>query len=73
MEVSNAILEIRFRFTTVYKFLESVWKIVHFHASKPENVESETDTFGIDEWKKKADELEKLVAERTRELNLKNT
>jgi signal transduction histidine kinase len=72
LEVGNENLEIGFRFTTVYKFLDSVWKIVHFHASKPENVESDTDTFGIDEWKKKTEELEKLVAERTNELQLKN-
>lgn len=73
LEVNNEKIEISFRFTTVYKFLNSAWKILHFHASKPDNVESESDSFGIEEWKRKAGELEKQVAERTRELVLKNT
>ncbi|HEX6848662.1 MAG TPA: nuclear transport factor 2 family protein, partial [Chitinophagaceae bacterium] len=72
LEVNHEKIEIPFRFTTVYKFLNAAWKILHFHASKPENVESESDSFGIEEWKRKADELEKLVAERTTELQLKN-
>jgi signal transduction histidine kinase len=72
LEAGKDNLEISFRFTTVYKFSGENWQVVHFHTSKPENVESETDTFGIDEWKKKTEELEKLVTERTKELQLKN-
>ena len=73
LDINNETLEISFRFTTVYKYLDAAWKVLHFHASKPDNVESESDSFGIDEWKKKTEELEKLVVERTRELVLKNT
>ncbi|MBL7738887.1 MAG: nuclear transport factor 2 family protein [Chitinophagaceae bacterium] len=73
LDVNDEVLEITFRFTTVYKFLNAVWKVLHFHASKPENVESESDSLGIEEWRKKAEELEKLVAERTSELSRRNT
>lgn len=56
------------RGTTVLNFEEGRWKVVHWHVSKPENVQSDTDTFGIEEWKQKTEELEKIVAERTAEL-----
>ena len=46
--------------------------MVHWHGSKPENVECEVDWFGIEEWKQKNAELEKIVAERTNDLLLKN-
>ncbi len=60
--------EIFLRNTLVLEYLDSNWKIVHFHASVPVQTESETDTWGIDEWKKKNEELEKLIDERTTEL-----
>lgn len=60
------------RSSVVLEFKNQQWKLIHWHASKPEPVESETDTFGIDEWKQKAEELEKLVAERTASLVEKN-
>ena len=72
MTINNDQIEFSFRFSKVYKLIEERWKLVHFHTSKPQNVESETDTFGIDEWKKKAEELERLIAQRTRELSEKN-
>ena len=72
LDVNNEVFEITLRFTTVYKYLDAAWKVMHFHASKPENVESESDTFGLEEWRMKAEELEKLVAERTNELSLRN-
>jgi hypothetical protein len=34
--------------------------------------EGETDTWGIDEWKTKNKELEKMVAEKTADLEIKN-
>jgi signal transduction histidine kinase len=73
LTINNDQIEISFRFSKVYELIDERWKLVHFHTSKPENVESETDTFGIDEWKKKAEELEQLIAQRTRELSEKNT
>jgi signal transduction histidine kinase len=42
--------------------------VIHFHGSKPDDVSSEEDTFGIEGWKKKNAELENLVKQRTVEL-----
>ena len=60
------------RSSAIFEFKNRQWKVIHWHASKPESVESEVDTFGIDEWKQKADALEKIVAERTADLVEKN-
>ena len=70
--VESEIIQIYVRLTLVFEFLENSWKLVHLHASKPENVESVTDTFGIENWKQKIDQLEIIVAERTSELLEKN-
>jgi signal transduction histidine kinase len=56
------------RYTCVLEYLADKWVVVHFHGSKPENVSTEEDTWGIGEWKKRNAELEKLVKERTAEL-----
>ncbi|HPH92031.1 MAG TPA: ATP-binding protein [Ferruginibacter sp.] len=60
------------RASAVLEYKNEQWKIIHWHVSKPEHVESEKDTYGIEEWKQKADALEKLVAERTADLVVKN-
>lgn len=60
------------RSSGLLKFEEGKWKLLYWHASKPENVQSEEDTFGINEWKQKNAQLEKLVAERTSDLSKKN-
>ncbi|MCG2613287.1 ATP-binding protein [Terrimonas sp. NA20] len=60
------------RSSAVMEYISGKWKLVHWHASKPEMVQSDSDTFGIDDWKKKTDALEKLVAERTADLVIKN-
>jgi signal transduction histidine kinase len=60
------------RSSGLLKFEEGKWKLVYWHASKPENVQSEEDTFGINEWKEKNAQLERLVAERTSDLLKKN-
>ncbi|MBK8518544.1 MAG: nuclear transport factor 2 family protein [Saprospiraceae bacterium] len=60
------------RFSTLLEHLDGQWKVVHFHGSKPDEAESEKDTYGIDEWKRKNEELERLVAEKTADLVLKN-
>jgi len=60
------------RFSVVLNYVDSQWKVIHWHGSKPENVESEKDTFGIDSWKQRAAELEKLVEEKTIDLVAKN-
>ncbi len=68
MNIGSNKHEIFLRNTIIMEYLNSRWKIVHFHCSTPVNVESETDTWGIDEWKRKNEELQKLVDERTLEL-----
>jgi len=58
------------RLSTVLEFLDNNWKVIHWHASVA--VESEDDTWHINEWKKKNEELQKLVDEKTAELEQKN-
>lgn len=70
--VGNETVEMYFRFSVVLVYQKNKWVVMHWHGSKPENVESEKDTFGIETWKEKAVALEKLVAERTTDLVLKN-
>lgn len=60
------------RFSIILVFTNNYWKVIHWHASKPENVQSEVDTFGIETWKQKTEVLEKIVKERTRDLVEKN-
>ena len=60
------------RFSIVLEYLHNKWFLVHFHTSKPEKVESEKDTWGIETWKEKAEELEREISERTADLVLKN-
>ena len=64
----NETIDLYIRMTLVFEFIKDKWMLLHIHASKPENAESEKDTFGIDEWKQKNAELEKLVEERTKDL-----
>ncbi|MEO9144442.1 MAG: ATP-binding protein [Ginsengibacter sp.] len=60
------------RFSSVMEYTNDKWLAIHFHASKPEEVQSEEDTFGIENWKQKVEKLEKIVAERTADLVEKN-
>ncbi|MBS1760132.1 MAG: nuclear transport factor 2 family protein, partial [Bacteroidetes bacterium] len=57
-----------FRFSVILNYINDHWKVIHWHGSAPESIESNKDTFGINEWKQKTIELEKIVAERTSEL-----
>ena len=60
------------RSSVILSYVNDQWKVIHWHASKPEHVQSDEDTFGIENWKQKAEALEKLVEERTAELVGKN-
>lgn len=66
--IADKSVEMRLRFSIVLEFAKDRWLVVHWHGSKPEEVKSEEDTFGIEDWKKKNTELEKKVAEKTAEL-----
>ena len=60
------------RFSSVLEYSNNEWLLVHWHGSKPEEVESEKDTWGVETWKAKAEELEREVSQRTADLVLKN-
>jgi signal transduction histidine kinase len=59
------------RLSTVLAYLDNQWKVVHWHGSIPQDSTSE-DTFHIHEWKRKAEELQQLVNEKTEELTKQN-
>ena len=73
IDISSEPIKMDVRFTVILEFIDNKWVVVHFHGSKPEQVESETDTFGINKWQQKTIELEKIVAERTSDLINKNS
>ena len=72
ININDDIIRLDIRTSLVLEFINGQWKLVHWHASKPEMVQSEKDTFGIEEWKQKTSTLEKLVEERTADLINKN-
>lgn len=61
-------IEMQLRYTGVYEYSGDKWKLIHFHGSKPENVNSDSDTFGIEDWKRKNEELKEEVKKRTAQL-----
>ena len=58
------------RLSSVFEFSNNTWKLVHLHGSKA--VETEEDTWHLNEWKQKNEQLQKLVEEKTAELFEKN-
>jgi hypothetical protein len=72
IDSGEEIIEMYLRFSAVLHYIGGQWKVIHWHGSKPEAVESEKDTWGLESWKQKAGELEKLVAEKTSDLVEKN-
>ncbi|MEO7174438.1 MAG: nuclear transport factor 2 family protein, partial [Saprospiraceae bacterium] len=71
-DVNGEKIEMYLRISVILEYRKDKWLVVHWHGSKPEEVQSEEDTFGIESWKQKVETLEKLVAERTSELVEKN-
>jgi signal transduction histidine kinase len=66
--IAHETVEMGLRCSVVLEFLKDTWVVIHWHASKPEAVKSEEDTWGVEEWKTKNAVLEKKVAEKTAEL-----
>ncbi|MBX2935475.1 MAG: nuclear transport factor 2 family protein, partial [Ferruginibacter sp.] len=66
------LIKMYLRFSVVLNYINNQWKVIHWHGSKPEQVQSEADTYGIDNLKQKNAELEKLVKEKTVDLTRKN-
>ena len=61
---------IALRLTSVFEFNDNTWKLVHLHGSKA--VETEGDTWHLNEWQKKNEELQRMVDEKTADLERKN-
>ncbi len=59
--VNNETIKMPLRYSSVMEYLGEKWVMIHFHGSKPENVATNEDTWGIEEWKNRNAELEKLV------------
>lgn len=64
--------ELAVRMSTVFEFRDEAWKLIHWHGSKPEHISGGDDPWHVDEWKRKNEELQKLVDEKTSELLNKN-
>jgi len=58
--------EFEFRFSALFEYKNSEWKLVYWHGSIPSDTEN--DTWHIEEWKAEKKRMESLVEERTREL-----
>ncbi|HMQ07205.1 MAG TPA: nuclear transport factor 2 family protein, partial [Saprospiraceae bacterium] len=72
LNTNEELFEMYIRFSVILNYSENQWKVIHWHGSKPEQVESQKDTWGIESWRDKAKELELLIAEKTAELVEKN-
>ena len=70
MEIEGVSNVIPLRLSSVFEFNNGTWKLVHLHASKA--VETEEDTWHLNEWRKKNEELQRLVDEKTAELQRQN-
>ncbi|MBS4035185.1 MAG: SpoIIE family protein phosphatase [Ignavibacterium sp.] len=64
--------ELAVRMSSVFEFRDGYWKLIHWHSSKPEHISGGDDPWHINEWKRKNEELQKLVDEKTSELLNKN-
>ncbi|MDX1592142.1 MAG: ATP-binding protein [Balneolaceae bacterium] len=58
------------RLSLSFELTNEGWKLIHCHGSVP--VDTEQDTWHINEWKAEKEKLEKLVAEQTLDLQQKN-
>ena len=72
IKAGKELIKMYLRFSVVLNYINNQWKVIHWHGSKPEQVQSEEDTYGIDSLKQKNAELEKLVEEKTADLTQKN-
>jgi hypothetical protein len=64
--------ELFLRLTTILDYIDSKWIVVHWHGSMPTETTGQSDTWLVNEWKRKNEELQKLVDEKTSELLNKN-
>ncbi|WP_167616826.1 ATP-binding protein [Maribellus sediminis] len=71
MELPEGKHIIPLRLSSVFEYYGNTWKLVHIHGSMGADT-SEGDTWHKDEWKKKNEELQRLVDEKTAELKKQN-
>jgi signal transduction histidine kinase len=57
------------RGTSIFEYLNDTWKVIHFHGSFPANAEN--DLWLLHSLQKEREHLEKVVEERTKELEVK--
>ena len=58
------------RASCVMEYIDSKWKLTHWHASTP--VDTENDHWHIEEWKREKEKLQQLVDQQTADLHAKN-
>ena len=68
MQVEKEKMELDVRMSSIWEFAEGKWKVVHWHASKPEYDSGGSDTWHKEELTQKQAELERQVQEKTEEL-----
>ena len=70
MQIKDNVHIVPVRLTSVFEFQDNAWKLVHIHGSTA--VETEEDTWHLNEWKQKTEKLERMIEEKTADLNIKN-
>lgn len=66
LNLPDGTVEFPFRISTMLDQVDGQWKVVHWHGSTP--VMTENDTWHINDWKTKNQQLEAKVAQKTEEL-----
>ncbi len=70
MKVDGEYITLPLRLTTVLEYKDKRWTITHFHGSNPQGNEGDEDTWHANKLKEENERLEKVVMERTNELNV---
>ena len=68
IKVDGSELELFLRLSSVYEFFAGKWVALHFHGSLPQGEEGDQDTWAVNEWKRKNEELQQIIQEKTKDL-----
>ena len=68
MTIEEKQLNLSLRISSVFEYKDSLWKVVHFHGSIPQGEKGDNDTWAVNEWKQKNEQLERIIEERTNDL-----
>ncbi len=69
MKIEGNALDLFLRISSVFEFIDGIWKAIHIHGSLPQGEEGDRDTWTVNEWKQKNEELEKIIKEKTKDLS----